>query len=140
MDDYVVNFQRDYRYFYSDAGIVFNLDTRDRVRIRKICEAGGSYPLQVGPNVDGYYVYPELIIGHVSKSREKVYVMQNLGDSYKLGYFIIDLRNDRRYNGLSRKVWIERLRKFGVNHEPRLFKPSRFDEYLGRNKPQPLPD
>jgi hypothetical protein len=27
-----------------------------------------------------------------------------------------------------------------VNREPRLFKPSRFDEYLGHNNPQPLPD
>jgi hypothetical protein len=99
---------------------------------------------RVGPNVDGYCVYPGIITGHVSE------LLRIEGDdlSYepiekkcrKPGYFIIDTHVNKIYRGLSKQEWRTRLRKFGVNHEPKLFKPSRFDKYFGRNKPQSLSD
>lgn len=96
----------------------------------------------VGSNVDGYLVYPGFITGHVSKTSSE---REDDGRSekeakYTPGYFVIDTKADKLYNGLSKDKWLERLRVLGVDHEPKLIKPSIFDVYWGRNKPHPLSD
>ena len=94
----------------------------------------------VGPNVDGYRVYDRVIVGHVEsiRSRNPNYnpdYKYHASDADKPGYFIIDVTIDEIYNGLSKREWLEKLRGFGIRAEPRLFKPSVFDEFRGRNKP-----
>lgn len=97
---------------------------------------------RVGPNVDGYCVYPGIIVGHVSKPRKDC-TEDGSADAYsnkyaRSGYFIIDTSANRVYRGLSKQEWRIRLRKYGVDREPKLFKPSKSDVHLGHNKPQPL--
>lgn len=138
-----------YRYFYSgntyyDNGVTIRLFDigKDRTRrIEKNCERNGH--TQAGPNVDGYRVYQGVIVGHVTKPEHHqelnplCYKRENetMWDASITGYFIIDTRADITYNGLSKSDWIKKLRKIGINSEPKLYKPSIYDKILGRNKP-----
>ena len=89
-----------------------------------------------GPDVDGYRVYDRIIVGHVSLCHE---VDGNIPEriTKNPGYFIIDLKTNRIYRGLSKQAWRECLRKYGVTNIPNLYKPSAIDKYLGHNKSQP---
>ncbi|MHB1459802.1 MAG: hypothetical protein ACYC1M_00770 [Armatimonadota bacterium] len=55
------------------------------------------------------------------------------------GYFIIDLHTKRIYGGLSKQAWMNKLKLYGVNKEPKLHKPTFLDGYLGWNKPVDVP-
>ena len=118
-----------YRYFYSDNGVIIDLSTANEARSLKAAD--------VGPDVDGYRVYPHLIVGHAVKEKDKNYWGDRIptcGNS-KPGYFIIDMRNDSVYDGLSKQDWLKKLRTLGINSRPHLYKPSIYDGILGRNKP-----
>lgn len=82
----------------------------------------------VGPNVDGYRVYSRVITGHVSKPHgeiaERKYLDQRTRKLEQPGYFIIDTRANRIYRGLSKQEWRVQLRKYGVDDDPKLFKPT----------------
>ena len=159
MADYVVHFQRGYRYFGANDGMTiidrFDL-SRDEInrvfkryddldRQGKIPNGDDDFGMpKVGPNVDRYRVYQWIITGHVSKLQgvegDENYYLPAEKKLKKPGYFIIDMHTDRAYRGLGKQEWRNRLRKYGVDHEPKLFKPSRFDAYNGHNKPKPLSD
>lgn len=136
-----------YRYFYTDSGLYIDCvpslnEIHERLeRIDKRAEREGieyeGLP-KAGPNVDGYRVYRQIITGHVSNGR----YTNAFGDPIPkprplphTGYFIIDVRIDRAYDGLSKEEWLKKLRSFGVTSEPKLFKPSIYDELLRRNRP-----
>jgi len=134
-----------YRYFHAESGVVVGFDMEadgafERIQAKAQCEERDPRVydglLQVGPNVDGYRVYDRAIVGHVEcvEGHNPNY-KHRAGDSETPGYFIIDVTIDRVYNGLNKREWLEELRKFGVRSEPRLFRPSVFDKFLGRNKP-----
>lgn len=130
MDDYVVNFERGYRYFYSDDGIVLELRLQ-RDELPRLRRLDGDLPRVAF--LEGYRVYKGLIVGRVSH-RDKV-----MAPTVRTSYFVIDTRSDKLYDHLSKQKWLERLRHFGITSEPTLYKPSRFDAYLGRSVPMPLP-
>jgi len=112
---------RGYKYFYTDSGVYLDSE-----------RAAG-----IGPDVDGYRVYRRIIAGHVAKERDRNSYgdrIPTLGNS-KPGYFMINLRNNSIYDGLSRQEWLNKLRGFGITSEPHLYRPSIYDELLGRNKP-----
>lgn len=131
-----------YCYFHMPSGVSIRLHTASVERIKKIGERGYRELPKVGPDVDGYHVYKKIIVGHVVK---EVYPYE-WGDEYgppreqrPVGYFIIDVRNDIVYAGLTKQQWLDKLRKFGVTSEPKLFKPSVFDKLLRRNRPSDVP-
>lgn len=133
---------RDYHYYHMDAGVVIFL--ADNSRIQKVLERAEQSQIDVripetGPNVDGYRVYSRIIAGHVSKAKDRnAFGDKILTDAQRpIGYFVIDVRNDIIYDGLNKKEWLNKLRSFGIKREPRLYKPSVFDKFLGRNKPSP---
>jgi hypothetical protein len=140
MDDYIVPLPRGYRYFYHDSGIIIELHPiqgDDMSRIDRMHEEGLTAP-RVGPNVDGYRVYRHAITGHVSKPNKRPEANLRVADfsaTPASGYFVIDIRTDRTDKDLTKEQWIKRLLSMGITREPRLYVPSRFDEYLGRNKP-----
>lgn len=119
MHEGVENLPLGYRFMYGQGGAIFEKSiygTPDF--LNEHGESSGR--MQLGPRVDGYRVYPAAIVGHESG-----------------GYFIIDLGTDILQRRLSKKSWLVMLRRYGIVQEPRLFTPSPFDEFLGRNKPQP---
>lgn len=81
----------------------------------------------VDANIDGYRVYENITIGHVSKAPE-------FYDSVP-GYFIADLTNGKKQQGLSRQQWIKELRKHSIVHVPTLHRPTGLDELNGYNRP-----
>ncbi|MHB1457992.1 MAG: hypothetical protein ACYC0V_13870 [Armatimonadota bacterium] len=97
-------------------------------------ENGKLISRRVGPDVDEFRVYDNAIIGHVKKSGEFTYVSTNPGkidndediiaNPKKPGYFVIDLTANKVYGGLSKKEWNERLKKLGIENDPRLLKPT----------------
>jgi hypothetical protein len=91
----------------------------------------------VSQNVDYYLVYDCIIVGHRSPM---LVPGADPGSSRNFGYFVVNIKNRHVSQGLTKRQWLNELRNYGVNCEPKLIKPSRFDAYLGRNKPQPLPN
>lgn len=77
---------------------------------------------QIGPAVDGYLVLPRIIIGHISSGR---------GAS---GYFIVDMVTGEIDENLSRRAWANKLQEYELTGDVKLWKPSRRDEKLGRNR------
>lgn len=141
MDDYEVPLIDEYRYFCSSEGIVIELNPeksdKSLARIERVSERY-LLPPRVGPNVDGYCVYPGVITGHVAKPNERPEANLSISEFEPVpgsGYFVIDTRGDRFYKDLTKQEWTKRLRALGIKQKPRLFRPSRLDEYLGRNKP-----
>jgi len=125
-------------YMDEEYEVVIDLDNEGTARINKRFNKDENFvmPRTIGPEVDGYRVYPELVVGHVSVPPIGI-------DDYPQqtpGYFIIDTKADKLYAGLSKDIWLEHLRKFGIDHEPKLIKPSVTDVYFGRNNPHPLSD
>ena len=131
-----------YRYWrMPSSGVIIRLHEASVERIKKIGERGYEELPTVGPDVDGYHVYKKIIVGHVAK---EVYPNEwgEYGPPRKqrpVGYFIIDVRNDMVYAGLTKQQWLDKLREFGVTSEPKLFKPSVFDKLLRRNRPSDVP-
>lgn len=128
-----------YSYWHTSTGVIIRLLPKgsETERIQRIADRGEYFPT-VGPDVDGYRVYEHIITGHVIK---EVYPYE-WGDEggppreqRPVGYFIIHVRDDMVYDGLTRQEWLEKLRQFGVTSEPKLFKPSIFDKLLRRNRP-----
>lgn len=143
------NLVRGYHYWRTDAGIVIRCLYDDRgggdaatrmsrqeERDRRDFGEFQGVP-QAGPDVDGYRVYRDAIVGHVSRAR----VRNSYGDPLPKreprpeGYFIIDVRIDRVHDGLSKQEWLSKLRAFGLRREPVLHRPSIFDGILRRNRP-----
>ena len=97
-------------------------------------------PRRVGPDVDRFRVYDKAIIGHVKKSGEFAYVGTNPGktdndddftsDPKKPGYFMIDLIANKVYGGLGKTEWNERLKKLGIESDPKLLEPTLYNKYI----------
>lgn len=153
--EYAVYLHGGYQYFGSSGDIVINrsaLSDKELADLNKKIDKGlyDNDPdlgrPHVGPNVDSYRVYSDIITGHVSpvivKKGDPVYDDYYDERRTKQGYFIIDLHTNRLSNGLSKKEWRSRLRKYGINDEPKLFKPcvSKWEEYFEHNKPHPQPE
>lgn len=77
----------------------------------------------VDANVDSYKVIGDYVVGHVSAAD----VPPEKGYS-KPGYFIVDTKEHRTRQGLDKATWLSELRRLGINEEPMLEKPSRFDK------------
>lgn len=76
----------------------------------------------VDANIDGYKVLGDHVVGHVAPadlSPEK--------EHSKPGYFLLNTKTHEVKQGLDKKAWLESLKKIGINDEPNLSKPSRFD-------------
>lgn len=138
---------RSWDYYHTEAGVVIkwappeNEFSERTQRVLDRAERSGtdfydSMP-EAGPSVDGYRVYRKAIIGHTARPRIKT----SYGDPIRIlnphpvGYFIIDARTDIVYEGLSKREWLKKLRGYGIVREPRLYRPSAFDEILRRNRP-----
>ena len=68
----------------------------------------GGGVIEAYPTIDGYQVIGEIVVGHVDT--------QN-------GYFILDTRKRILNDKLSKKDWLDMLKSYGINEEPRLKKP-----------------
>ncbi len=94
----------------------------------------------IGPNVIGYRVYPNVTVGKISKYKKNdrfpIEIFSSRSYERRLGYFILDLHTTKVYCGLSKQDWIKKLKEYNINDEPKLYKPSFLDDYLGRNKPE----
>jgi hypothetical protein len=140
----ITHLVRGYSYVYTDAGVPIKCFDQGSKRMDIQAERDdrdfGEYRgiPQVGPDVDGYRVYRDIIVGHTIKGKTRNAYGDQLPamEPRPAGYFIIDTRIDRVYDGLSRHEWLKRLGVFGVACEPTLYKPSIYDKILGRNKPQ----
>lgn len=79
------------------------------------------------PNIDGYRVFDKVIAGHVSATGLP------LDDAIysKPGYFIVDMRNRKVRQSLSKSEWLIALEHMNIKGEPRLHKPTRLDRLLG---------
>lgn len=78
--------------------------------------------VRIEANIDGYKVLGDLVVGHVTvaeQSPEK--------EMSKPGYFIVNTKTHEVKQGLDKKAWLDALKAQGVNSEPSLGKPSRFD-------------
>jgi hypothetical protein len=91
---------------------------------------GKGSDVLVMPNIDGYRVYPGMIVGHVSRDKDE----GEAGESIP-GYFVVDLQTQAVHQGLSKKSWEIALAKRNVTGDVALHKPSRYDRYLGYNGP-----
>ena len=85
----------------------------DQVSIFRISDSSGV----IAPPVDAFAVRGRLVIGHVGKPER--------GEESDYGYFIIDTRaqGGKVQHGLSRKVWLTRLREYGIRSAPTLHRP-----------------
>ena len=97
------------------------------------------YPVrrEVGPNLCGYRVYNNVIVGEIDQPREQIEgstASSNPLVERRLGYFFIDQHSRKVVAGLSKKNWLMNLEKYGITEEPNLHTPSWLDKYFGWNK------
>ena len=137
---------KEYVYRHTDGGVLIRCVPADVSTIDRIAKRDGREGKEftgvpeAGPNVDGYRVYTRVIAGHVVPAGGAKR-FDSFGDpvrwrggSGRPGYFVIDTREHRLYDGLDKREWRKRLRRLGIKGEPRLYKPSMFDTVLGRNR------
>lgn len=98
------------------------------------------YPakFEVGPNIGGYRVYYNVIVGQIDNPPYDEKGIATFGGPFseiRMGYFIIDLRTKMIYGGLSRSDWMKKLKPYGITEEPNLHTPSWLDKYFGWNMP-----
>jgi hypothetical protein len=72
----------------------------------------------VEPDVDGYAVRDDLVVGHVIKNADE--------PGSTPGYFIADMKTHKTVKGLDKRHWLRRLYSRGIMAEPRLVFPSRW--------------
>ena len=65
----------------------------------------------VMPHIDRYQVYPAAIIGHVVKHHDPYYRSVP-------GYFVVDMKTGKVYQGLSYEEWLKLLRTYGIRSAP----------------------
>ena len=80
----------------------------------------------IGPNVDGYLIFDEYIVGHVSHER-----LPEVDKEYSTpGYFIVNLTDNSVLQGLDETQYTAELIKRKIQTNKKLHKPSRLDEYF----------
>ncbi len=92
----------------------------------------------VGPNVVGYRVFSNAIIGKVSphpKYRDEQNKFPLTNRELRPGYFIVDVNTKTVIGGLTKDDWLRKLYTFRIIQEPELYVPTSRDEKMGRNKP-----
>lgn len=132
----VISLPNGYRIVGVRGNVFIDLPWHQQERVYK--ETGIIGTRRIGPRVDGYRVFPDIVAGHVSapKRSEADYGYQPISSEHEIaGYFILNTEMHVTYLGLSRHDWLEKLREFQITEEPRLFRPSVFDKWLGRNRP-----
>lgn len=77
----------------------------------------------VGPTVDGYCVYGDIVVGHVSRDDS----LRDIRPSVP-GYFLVDTKQGTAFQGLGEAEWLKTLKKHGIAGK-QLRKPSRWDRY-----------
>jgi hypothetical protein len=76
----------------------------------------------IDANIDAYAVVGSRVVGHVTASKlapEKQFS--------KPGFFILNTAKGEALQGLDKQTWIRLLKDAGIDSEPSLHKPSRFD-------------
>lgn len=117
-----------YHMYFDASGPVIILNTNAnglvRARVHRIIQRNGVWT--VGPRVDGYRTYKQVIIGHVSKipGDSPHFSLARDPKECAPGYFVIDAHNDRIYNGLNKQDWLKKMRSFGIDYEPELVRPT----------------
>ncbi len=76
----------------------------------------------IGAHIDGYKVLDPLVVGHVSLAEHE----PERGYS-KPGYFILNTKTHEVREALDKAGWLATLQALGIEEEPGLDKPSRFD-------------
>lgn len=89
-----------------------------------------GYGCNIEPNVTGYRVCGGTIVGRVSA----VGLPPEYSEVSQPGYFLVDTRTHKVLQGLDERHWTRLLAERGVTRTPRLFRPSRWDALLGRNR------
>lgn len=97
----------------------------DRLYGDMIVMGGPDNQVILDARIDGYKVYPGVVVGSASQAA--------LGS--EPGYFALDLTTGRMRQGLSRASWLALLRSYGIATPPALYKPSMWDKELGHNRP-----
>lgn len=80
------------------------------------------------PNVDGYAICGDLILGHVSKHPAPEY--RSL-----VGYFVVNTKSGEKATGLSKSDYLAELRRHGIRGAPALHRPSRWRAIVEYLKP-----
>ncbi len=88
----------------------------------------------ISPNIDGYDVYGNIVIGHVSDADVRI---ENAGYSIP-GYFLVNTERDEIRQGLGEGSWRGGLLSQDINRDADLSEPSVLDEYLSLNGPKLL--
>ena len=81
----------------------------------------------IWPDVDGYRLMQFIIVGHTS-------IAENQLLPSKPGYFLIETKSGKVYEGLEKSAWLSILRKRNIVSIPVLHRPSRFDPIFGYNR------
>ena len=79
----------------------------------------------VNANIDSYKVVDGLVVGHVTRED---YFSKEEKEVCRPGHFIMNTKTGDIKQGLDKKTWLDLLRSLGINGEPNLSKPSRFDK------------
>jgi len=109
--DYKITINDKYEMIRIYGGAVLLVDRNDRT---------------IGPNVDGYLIFDEYIIGHVSHEQ-----LPKEDKEYSTpGYFIVNLADNSVLQGLDETEYTAELIKRKIQTDKKLHKPSRFDEYF----------
>lgn len=72
----------------------------------------------IGPPIDGYAVYGNVVVGHVGKPE--------VGSATQEGYFLIDTRKDFVRKKLSKGAFLRLASKYGLPKQLKLYRPSRW--------------
>jgi hypothetical protein len=93
--------------------------------VLKTTKDSNEVKVRIGPTVARYQVIGHVVTGHVAASDFPV------PDRPVLGYFVVDTKTDRVWQGLDERAWRQRLRELGVTEEPQLKWPTRHDRQYG---------
>ena len=92
--------------------------------------SSGICTMVMGPTIDGYHVYKDILVGYTVKPRPEAE-----DKNTPPGYFVFSFRTGEAITGLSYKQWIDQLNRHGIRTAPLLHRPSAKDGVRGYNKP-----
>lgn len=78
----------------------------------------------IGPNIDGYRAFNNIITGYITKHVDEPTGDNDLNTSIesKTGYFIVEVDTKKVYEGLGKQEWIQKLKTYGIDEVPVLLK------------------
>jgi len=78
----------------------------------------------IAPNIDRYAVIGDIVVGYVEKPQPPADLE---GSNPVLGYFILNTKTHELLQGYGKEKWLEKLRLYGINEEPKLHRSTYFD-------------